>query len=136
MGPDPAVSPPRSPVPVVLPSFPCCYTCIPLLSSPDSHPLTRLDGSLVSLSLVSSSFLSPVDGDAMVRHRVCISTYLQSPFPLPLFFLRRQPSTHACLYLFYPSTFLLSKYYFLHGDKCKTKTYLFYTLCKYAGIAI
>lgn len=81
-------------VPVVLPSSSCCYQH-PLTLEPDSHPLTGLDGSLVSLSLVSSSFLSPVDGSPP---RVCISTYLQSPSPLPFFLRRHHPPTRTSTY--------------------------------------
>lgn len=85
---------------------------------------------LVSLSLVSSSFLSPVDGSPP---RVSLPIY-NHLFRFPFLLRHRHPPTRVPIL---PECSPLSKYYFLHGDKCKTKTYLFYTLlfCKYAGIA-
>lgn len=100
----------------------------PSLSSPDSHPLTRLDSSLVSL--LSSSFPSPVDRSATAY----LPTYLPTITFSTSLFPSASLSTHA-----YLSTGALSSLeaLFLLGDKCKTKTYspLLYSLCKYAGIA-
>lgn len=126
MGPDPASPPSRSSSLSFCPP-PLVATCIPPCSRtrPDSHPLTRLDSSLVSL--FSSSFPSPVDGPLP---RIYLPTITFSTSLLPLASL----STHAYL----PTGALSSlEALFLLGDKCKTKTYspLFYSLCKYAGIA-
>lgn len=122
MGPDPAVSP--------LPSLPSLSFCPPPLVALPASPysqsrLTPADAVrwqyLVSLSLVSSSFLSPVDGSPP---RVYLSTITFSASLFP----SASPSTHLRVPLptLYASTLLsfsLSKY-ILHGDKCKTKTYL------------
>lgn len=119
-------------VPVVLPSSPCCYLH-PLTLEPDSHPLTRLDGrSRISFSCI---VLFPIAGRWFATARVSLPTY-NHLFRFPFSLRCRHPPTRVPLPIL-PEYSPLSKYYFLHGDKCKTKTYLFYTLlfCKYAGIA-
>lgn len=124
------------PIPPSLPPIPrpCRFALHPLLlpASPYSRArLTPADAvrwqSRISFSCI---VLFPITGRRFATV-ACISTYLQSPFPLPFFLRRRHPPTRTSTY----PTRALSKYYFLHGDKCKTKTYLFYSLCKYAGIA-
>lgn len=146
MGPDPAAAPP-SPFfsPAVLPAT-LVATCIPAtlsLSSSrrslvlDSHSLTRLDGSLVSL--LSSSFPSPRRSAAG-----CYPIYdhhlLHFPFSFGVAIHPRH--TYLPTYTGALSVHTLSfsrppflEALFLLGDKCKTKTYLPYSLCKYAGTA-
>lgn len=91
---------------------PLVATCIPLTLEPDSHPLTRLDSSLVSL--LSSSFPSPVDDP------LPLPTYLRSPSPLPFFLRRRYPSTRTYL----PEHSPLSKHYFSSATNAKLKRIL------------
>lgn len=109
MGPDPA-SPPSRPSSLSFCPPPLVATCIPLALEPDSHPLTRLDSSLVSL--LSFSFPSTV------RYRV--PTYLRSPSPLPFFLRRRYPPTRTYL----PEHSPLSKHYFSSATNAKLKRIL------------
>lgn len=102
----------------------------PLLSNPTHTPLTRLDGILVSLSLsfLPLSFIVLLDG-------LPLRIYLRlppSPFP---FFLRHRYSFmrtyHGILYSLSLFLSFSLETLFLFSDKCKTKTYLCYSLCKY-----
>lgn len=131
------------PIPPSLPRIPrpCRFALLlPLLlpASPYTRarltlPLTRLDGrSRISFSCI---VLFPIAGRRLATARVSLPTY-NHLFRFPFFLRCRHPPTRVPLPIL-PECSPLSKYYFLHGDKCKTKTYLFYTLlfCKYAGIA-
>lgn len=147
MGPDPAAAPP-SPFfsPAVLPAT-LVATCIPatlslslFLSSLSRTRLTLADA-VRWQSRISLVVLFPIA--ASVRCRVL--PYLRPPpSPLPFFLRRRYPPARTYLPTYtgalsvHTLSFSLPPFLealFLLGDKCKTKTYLPYSLCKYTGTA-
>lgn len=112
---------------------PCRFARHPLLlpTSPSlSSALTRLDSSLVSL--LSSSFPSPVDGP-LLRIPTYLPTY-DHTFSTSLF-PSASLSTHVYLPIYQSTLFSLSKHYFSSATNAKLKCILLYSLCKYAGIA-
>ena len=121
MGPDPTSPPSRSSSLSFCPP-PLVATYIPLA-------LKRADA-VRQQSRISLVVLFSIAG----RRSATTYTYLRShllhfPFSFGVAIHSRVPT--------YQSTFLSLEALFLLGDKCKTKTYspLFYSLCKYAGIA-